>query len=738
VLKTSLLTSLFLSLALVSSRAAPNRRFPTEALEKVEDPPIYIFRLESSPRMLSKFGAFTSYQVNVDVNGNNIRGDAANEPSITVNPTDHNKMAIGWRQFNTVASNFRQAGVAYSNDGGTTWVFPGILQNNVFRSDPVLNSDSTGNFFYLSLLGNFFDDIWRSLNGGQAWVNIGPAMGGDKQWFAVDKTNSTGHGFQYQSWSAAIDGNNFNGRQFTRSTNGGMSWSDPINVPKSPSFGTLDVDSAGTLYIVGKNFDTEQLWCERSTNARNALASPTFDQNTLVNLGGVITGGQINPVGLIGQLNVAVDRSGSTSNNNVYILGSVQPTGFTTGSEVMFVRSTNAGQSFSAPRRINDDPINHNKWHWFGAIAVAPNGRIDVVWYDTRNAANNTDSQLFYSYSSDAGVTWSANVAVSAPFNPFLGYPNQAKIGDYITIVSDNGGGDVAYSATFNGEQDVYYVRVAPLASQLLNISSRADVGTVDNVAIAGFIVTGTDPKAVLIRGLGPTLAQKFNVPGVLADPFLSLRDGSGNVIWNNNNWKDSQQTQIQNLGLACDGHTCVPPNDLESAILQILQPGKYTAILSGRNGTTGVGLIEVYDASPGTSAELTNVSTRGFVGTDQNVLIGGFIASGGTGSTTVVVRGLGPTLGQPPFNVPGVLADPFLSLRDSNGTVLWNNNNWKDSQQTQIQNLGLACDGHTCAPPNDLESAILRTVAPGNYTAILSGMNGTTGIGLVEIYKVR
>src|SRR5207245_8018821 len=134
-----------------------------------------------------------------------------------------------------------------------------------------------------------------------------------------------------------------------------------------------------------------------------------------------------------------------------------------------FAGSTNGGLSLSAPIRINDDPVNPSKWHWFGTLSVAPNGRIDSVWYDTRNAANNTDSQLFYSWSTDGGVTWASNVAVSNSFNPFEGYPNQSKIGDYITIVSDHSGGNVAYSATFNfnpqrnqHEEDVYYVRVFP------------------------------------------------------------------------------------------------------------------------------------------------------------------------------------------------------------------------------------------------------------------------------------
>jgi len=163
-----------------------------------------------------------------------------------------------------------------------------------------------------------------------------------------------------------------------------------------------------------------------------------------------------------------VDRTGT--NNNVYMLASVIPFGAGNGTDVMFARSTDGGQSFSPPHRINDDPINHNKWHFFGTLSVAPNGRIDVVWYDTRNAADNIQSQLFYSWSTDGGATWAPNVQVSNTFNPQAGFPQNQKIGDYITIVSDNTGGNVAYAATFNEnpnavgghEQDVYYVRVSP------------------------------------------------------------------------------------------------------------------------------------------------------------------------------------------------------------------------------------------------------------------------------------
>ncbi len=426
--------------------------------------------------MISQFDAFTSFQVNVNAVGQNITGDAANEPSITVDPTNGDKIAIGWRQFNSVASNFRQAGWGYTTNGGGTWTFPGVLENNVFRSDPVLDTDASGNFFYLSLLSTFFDTMWRSLNGGMTWTNLAPATGGDKQWFTIDKTNSIGRGFQYQCWSTA--GNNYGGRQFSRSTDGGVTWLNPINIPNSPAWGTPDVDSNGTLFIGGVNLGTGQAWCVRSSNARDSAVTPTFDQSTPVNLGGSVGFFEpINPEGLSGQVFLAVDRSGTSTNNNVYMLASVVPTGATNGTDVMFVRSTNGGQTFSAPVRVNDDPVNRNKWHWFGTMAVAPNGRIDSVWFDTRNATNHTDSQLFYSYSTDGGLTWAPNVAVSNSFNPFLGYPNQNKLGDYITMVSDNTGGDVAYAATFNGEQDVYYVRVAPPATGPALLSAESVKG---------------------------------------------------------------------------------------------------------------------------------------------------------------------------------------------------------------------------------------------------------------------
>jgi hypothetical protein len=454
------------SLTSITTSSAETRPLdPKELVEKYEMPPAYIFRLESSPQMISRFGPFTSYQANVDAAGNNIVGDAANEPSIAIDPTDSNKMTIGWRQFDNVSSNFRQGGWGYTTDGGVHWTFPGVLEPGVFRSDPVLNSNELGAFFYLSLRDTFCDNIWQSTNGGQSWTNFLGTSGGDKQWFTIDKTGGPGHGFHYQFWTDffACDSG-----EFSRSTDGGMTWQSPINIPHGVIHGTPDVDTNGNLFIGGEDLFDVTFWCIRSSNAQFGDQTPVFEQVTQVDLGGVRVGGNINPAGLTAQIFLAVDRSGGSTNNNVYMLCSVQPPSYTNGTDVMFVRSTDGGASFSPPVRINDDATT-NKWHWFGTFSVAPNGRLDAVWYDTRNAPDNLQSQLFYSYSTDAGATWSPNVQVSDSFNPTEGWPQQNKIGDYITIVSDNTGGNVAYSATFNfnptrgqHEQDVYYVRVSP------------------------------------------------------------------------------------------------------------------------------------------------------------------------------------------------------------------------------------------------------------------------------------
>jgi hypothetical protein len=290
-------------------------------------------------------------------------------------------------------------------------------------------------------------------------------------------------------------------------------------------------------------------------------------------------------------------------------------------------------------------------------------------------------------------------------------------------------GSDLAYSFTITARNGVSPVATqdftllitpVPASAQLVNVSTRLVIQTGSKVGIGGFIITGTAPKKVLIRGLGPTLTT-FGVANALQDPMLELHDGTGAVLTSNDDWKIPQQAAIEATGLA-------PRHDREPAILLDLQPGSYSAIESGKNGTTGIGLIEVYDVDVLSTSQLSNISTRGLVQTGNNVMIGGFIVNGASGSINLVVRVLGPTLTK--FGVANALADPTLQLYDGNGTVIASNNNWKDSQQTKIQNSGRQ-------PPNNLEPAIAVTASPGHYTAVVRGNNNTTGVALVEVYQV-
>jgi hypothetical protein len=256
----------------------------------------------------------------------------------------------------------------------------------------------------------------------------------------------------------------------------------------------------------------------------------------------------------------------------------------------------------------------------------------------------------------------------------------------------------------------------------LSNISTRSEVLTGDGATIGGFVIAGTDSHAVVVRGLGPTLTS-FGIAGVLADPLLTLHQtdeqGNDRIIATNDNWKDSQQASINATGLA-------PVNDAEAAIILLLPPGNYTAVLTGARRSTGIGLIEVYDLSTNTNSLLSNISTRSFVGVGDHALIGGFIAS--TDYTRVAVRVLGPTLRQ--FGVTGALADPVLTLFDSNGNLIASNDNWADAQAADLQIAGYA-------PPDLLESAIIVTRPAGSTTAVVQGKNGGTGVALLEVYHL-
>jgi hypothetical protein len=431
-------------------------------------------------------GIAKTYQVNVDVSGANITGDAANEPSIAVDPTDPNHMAIGWRQFDTISSNFRQAGWGYTEDGGRTWVFPGVIEPGIFRSDPVLAFDAEGNFFYNSLkvVGNVFScQVFRSTDRGATWGPPAEAYGGDKQWMTVDRTGGMGHGHQYQAWNTAAGC--CGDTTFNRSIDGGFSFQYPTYIPTTPIFGTLDVDADGVLYVVGISPSSlAQFFLVRSSSARDPLANVVFEWGRPLDMGGAMRlGGGLstpNPDGLLGQAWIALDRSGGPNDGNIYVLCSVDPAGVDP-LDVNFRRSTDGGATFGTPVRVNDDPFASTLWNWFGTMSVAPNGRIDVVWLDNRDSGQPNIHALFYSCSTDGGVSWSANQKISPPFDSHAGFPNQNKLGDYYDMVSDDVGASLAWAATFNGEQDVYFTRIGDWDCNVNGVPDSVDIATMQS-----------------------------------------------------------------------------------------------------------------------------------------------------------------------------------------------------------------------------------------------------------------
>jgi hypothetical protein len=271
----------------------------------------------------------------------------------------------------------------------------------------------------------------------------------------------------------------------------------------------------------------------------------------------------------------------------------------------------------------------------------------------------------------------------------------------------------------------------------LANLSTRAFVQTGDNLMIGGFIVQGTQPKSVILRAIGPELSQ-YGIPSAMADPTLELHNANGALIASNNNWQttiiggiitSNQVQDIQNSGHA-------PTDARESAIKADLPPGNYTAIVRGVNNTTGVALVEAYDLSPSVNSILGNISTRSFVETGDDVMIGGFIVQG-TQSKNVIIRAIGPELSQ--YGLPNPLADPTLELHNDTGALIASNNDWQHTiiggiiTQDQVQDIQNS--GH--APAVASESAIIANLPPGNYTAIVRGVNNTTGVALVEVYDL-
>ena len=329
-----------------------------------------------------------------------------------------------------------------------------------------------------------------------------------------------------------------------------------------------------------------------------------------------------------------------------------------------------------------------------------------------------------------------SSVYEDAPFNYLIDYAivNNGLPGlpEFAELLGLNAAGEkifyYQYPATNCGKiyralpihlENTKFPTVGP---QALNLSTRGLVSSGDNVLIGGFIITGNDPKTVVLRALGPSLSS-FGLSRAIRDPVLSLYDSSRTLIATNDNWRsDPHNADIQKNGLA-------PPNALESATFQTLAPGAYTVVVRGKDPTPGTGLVELYDLSPQSDSKLVNMSTRSSVGTGDDVLISGFIV-GDVDSANVVVRALGPSLAA--SGVHGVLSDPTLTIYDSTGSAIASNDNWQDNVNAiDIQRNGLA-------PPNPSESALVLHLPAGAYTAIVRGANGGTGVALAEVYTLH
>jgi hypothetical protein len=343
------------------------------------------------------------------------------------------------------------------------------------------------------------------------------------------------------------------------------------------------------------------------------------------------------------------------------------------------------------------------------------------VSYSTSDGSASTNSD----YTPTSGVLTFADGELTKSFNvPVVDDPSVEPDETVLLSISNPTGGATLGSPS-SATLTIFDTDRAGPPAQLLNISTRLRVQGGERVGIGGFIVTGSSTKRILVRGIGPSLSSNGTpVEGRLQDPAIELFDGNGISITSNNDWKDSpERADIEASGLA-------PSNDKEAAIARTVPPGAYTAVLSGADGSDGIGLVEAYDRDQGGNSEMANISTRGFVDTGDNVLIGGFIAGARSGATNVVVRAIGPSLGSK--GVSGALADPQVQLINANGMVVDQNDDWKvNGDEAEVTARGLA-------PQDDRESAAVHTVAPGNYTVVVRGKGETTGVGLVEIYNVR
>ncbi|ANE53778.1 hypothetical protein AYM39_00335 [Methylomonas sp. DH-1] len=502
------------------------------------------------------YGPYVSVQMNVDGNGNNIPGDAAHEPTIAFDPNNPDKLVAGWKHFASVLSGSREGGWGFSDDGGKHWQFQGSVTPGQQRTNNMVDVDSLGNFYYQSLhydaTGSYAQDIevLKSIDSGISWQApvYAHGEGADKGRIGIDRSGAASDGHIYLAWREGLDD-----RHFSRSTNHGESFEELIAIPGNPAFGTIGVGPQGQVYVSGRSENGELVGAKlvfeaylfaTSPDARNPRVTPTFTTQTL-DLGGspVMFQYRNNPnqYGPPGDVQVSVDTSDGPMRGNIYVMAPVDPAGID-NMDINFIRSTDGGLTWSAPMRLNNDPADRNAYQWFAMQGVAPNSRIDAVWYDTRGSLQPGISQLYYVYSWDGGVTWSANQAVTAPFNTQIGYPQGAqKLGDYTHLVSDANGAHVAYTATYNGEQDVYYLNLFPdcnhnAISDVLDIQQRRVGDTnanhlpdsCENIIVPGDI---DGDKDVDLSDIKLVLAAKNRAASANNDPRDLDRNGVINML---------------------------------------------------------------------------------------------------------------------------------------------------------------------------------------------------------------
>ena len=511
----------------------------------------------------------------------------------------------------------------------------------------------------------------------------------------------------------------------------------------------LSLDNSGTLSVTAGTLEIDTPPVQAQEQSDSAL-------NTYGNLVLHLTGGTWS-IGANSTLTIyKVDGNGNHAEPITLNQGDIRLTGakavFTNlfSGNALALKDNEGSLSLSDAGNMGTltDLINNGALNLAGATTVTVNGNYTQGTNGTLNftipsgsaskamrVAETTGSadassgpQLLVTGTANVGGTLNISAAAGsqpAPGTVYSVFSAGAINGQFANVNITGFTGRVSYSS-----KGISVTVTNTTPARLLNISTRMEVLTGDNVLIGGFIVTGSDAKKVLIRAIGPSLP----VGGALADPVLELHDGSGNVIASNDNWKvndatgQSQQSDIEATGVP-------PTSDLEAALLATLPANNaaYTAVVRGKSGGSGIGLVEVYDLGAAANSQLANISTRGFVDTNDNVMIGGFIAGPNANANThVLVRAIGPSL-----PVGNALTDPLLELHDLNGAIVASNDNWKVNDATgQSQEADIRATG--VPPTKDAESALLYTAVPGNYTAVVRGKNSGTGVALVEIFNLQ